>query len=260
MTDSHFHMMHIKKKELDNRELLTGAFSRGLVGAIDIGIEPETWNERNNMAKEYPGLYLAGGLYPSHCEKSTWETDLKLLEEHLTTTPKIAALGEIGLDYYHNYGTKDDQKELFQRQLELANSLDLPVIIHCRDSEEDTLECLKEHPPSKGGIMHCFSLGPEWTDPFLDMGFYISFAGNLTYKKNEFIREAAARVPDDRILMETDAPYLSPIPVRGRPNHPGYIGHTYRAAAEIRKKGLSDFVAEVKVNFENFIGKTLNQF
>lgn len=253
MIDSHFHLLHIQKKGADAADMLKEAFRRGLASGMEIGIVPETFEKRAAIAESFPNLYMASGLYPSNCEKSGWREDLELLESHLKSSGRIAALGEIGLDYFHNYGTKEKQRQLFLAQLEMAERLKLPVVIHCREAEEDVLACLKRITPEKGGIMHCFSLGPEWVSSFTDLGFYISFAGNLTYKNNGILRKSAALVPADRLLLETDAPYLSPQPVRGKTNHPGYIGYTYRTLAEIREIELRELIGIVGNNFERFI-------
>ena len=252
MIDSHFHLFHIKNKGLDGESLLREAFTRGLSSGMEIGIAPETFDDRKRVIETFPELYMASGLYPSHCEKENWKKDLPVLESHLKGAPRAAALGEIGLDYYHDYGTRALQKELFLSQLDLANSLGLPVVIHSRNAEEETLACLKELPPAAGGIMHCFSSGPDWVLPFLDLGLFISFAGNVTYKKSTILREAAKLVPADRLLVETDAPYLSPQPVRGKVNHPGFIGHTYRILAETRGVDLEDLIPEIRSNFKTF--------
>lgn len=253
MIDSHFHLLHMINKGLDGEALLKEAYSRGFVSGMEIGVVPETFERRISIVKSFPDLYMASGLYPSYCEKVGWKDDLDLLETHLKSSDRIAALGEIGLDYYHKYGTKEVQQELLGLQLEMANRLELPVVIHCRDAEEDVLSCLKQTSPEKGGIMHCFSSGPEWVEPFLKLGFYISFAGNVTYKKAGELRDSAAAVPPDRLLVETDAPYLSPQPVRGKLNHPGYIGHTYEVLAETRGVELDRLISVIRQNFKRFI-------
>ncbi len=257
MIDSHFHFLHMEKKGLPAEKILTDCFENGMAGALEIGIVPETFARRAEIAESFPGLYMASGLYPSYCETPEWEKSLILLEDHLRTVPKVVALGEIGLDYFHNYGNKSGQIELFEAQLALADKLSLPVVIHCREAEADTLECLGRIRPSKGGVMHCFSSSSEWVTPFLDLGFFISFAGNVSYKKSDTLRESAKMVPRDRILTETDAPYLGPQPVRGRQNHPGFIGHTYEVLADTRGEILSDLIRIIKSNFEKLISRSL---
>ncbi|MBI9102730.1 MAG: TatD family hydrolase [Spirochaetales bacterium] len=252
MIDSHFHLLHINKKGLDGLGMLKESFRRGLTSGMEIGIVPENFDTRKEIIESFPNLYMASGLYPSHCEKENWKVDLPLLEAHLRSSDRIVALGEIGLDYFHDYGTKALQQELLLSQLGIANKVSLPVVIHCRNAEEDLLACLKQIPPVKGGIMHCFSSDPEWVTPFVDLGFYISFAGNVTYKNAGNLREAAKIVPDNRILTETDSPYLSPVPVRGKTNHPGYIGYTYQVLAEERGVELRELIDQIQGNFTRF--------
>ena len=259
MVDSHFHALRMKDRGLSARSILDACFQKGLSYALDIGTEGKDFVQRERLAEEYPRLYLASGFYPSACEDPRWREGLPLLEEHLKRTPKAAAIGEIGLDFKRLYGSKEAQTELAAAQIALANRLELPVVIHSRDAAEETLELLKSHPPLKGGILHCYSYGPEWVERFMDLRFYISFAGNCTYKNSLEIRKALGAAPADRLLLETDAPYLSPQEVRGRVNHSGHIGFTYRLAAEVRKTPLAELVEQVEDNFKSFLalsGKT----
>lgn len=256
MIDSHFHYLHLENKGLPAEAILDRCFREGLSAALDIGIVPGTFERRGRLPGRFPRLYLASGLYPSECENPQWRDHLPILGAHLRTAPHIAALGEIGLDFFHNYGTPADQRELMEAQMALAAELDLPVVIHCREAEKEILEVLSAFKLSRGGIMHCFSSGPEWTAPFLDLGFYISFAGNVTYKKSGFLRESAAAVPPDRLLAETDAPYLSPQPLRGKLNHPGFIGHTYQVLADARGEALAELIEQIKGNFAAFLSLT----
>lgn len=253
MVDSHFHTLHMANRGLPARGILDECFQEGLSYGLDVGIVAETFAERAKLAEDYPRLYIASGFYPSACEDPRWREKLPLLEEHLKSTPKAVALGEIGLDFNRLYGTRETQSELMAAQIDLANKLGLPVVIHSRDAAAETLELLKANRPRLGGIMHCYSYGPEWVESFTALGFFISFAGNCTYNKSPEIREAARAVPEERLLVETDAPYLSPQKVRGKVNHPGHIGFTYRLLAEERAAPLTELVEQVKKNFESFL-------
>ncbi len=248
--DSHFHLFHMKKRGMNHLEIIEQCFDSGLEYALDIGINPENFQERIKTALKYPGLYTAHGYYPSECTSKELDSSLAYLESCLSNDSKALALGEIGFDFFHEYGNKSLQEALLRDQLKIADKLDLPVIIHSRDAEAETLQILANETPSRGGIIHCFSYSAETALKFIDMGFYISFAGNLTYKKSKTIQQAAALIPVDRILLETDAPYLSPQKVRGLMNHPGYIGYTYDCLAEIKNINIEELIPVINNNFK----------
>ena len=249
IVDSHFHLYHMLSKGMDAFSILESCFSAGLEYAVDIGITPENFEGRRETAAAYPGLYTAYGYYPSRCDSDSLSEDLEFLEKSISGDPKAVAVGETGLDFYHSYGSPEQQIALLEKQISLADRLELPVIIHSRDAESETLEVLDSHTPRRGGVIHCFSYSAETALKFVDMGFYISFAGNVSYKKSAALREAAAAVPSDRLLAETDAPYLSPEGVRGMPNHPGYIGYTYECIAGERGIEVEELVSAVNTNF-----------
>jgi TatD DNase family protein len=253
MVDSHFHTLHMIARDLPGEEILEECFAAGMSYGLDVGIVAETFARRAELASRFSRLYLASGFYPSACEDPRWRDKLPLLEDHLIQTPRAAALGEIGLDFNRMYGTRESQKEVMAAQIELANRLGLPVIIHSRDAAMETLELLHRYTPLKGGILHCFSYGPEWVDRFAELDLYFSFAGNITYKKSPEIREAVKQVPPDRLLVETDAPYLSPQPVRHKINHPGLIGYTYEAVARETERSLEELITLVNDNFVGFL-------
>ena len=158
--------------------------------------------------------------------------------------PRVVALGETGLDYFKNYSPQDQQREHFRKQIELALELKKPLIIHCRDANQDMIKILREYYPenrdARAGIFHCFSGDQELADAALSMGFYISFSGSVTFKKLEGLREVAKNVPADRLFAETDCPYLSPVPFRGRRNEPAYVSHVAEKLAGIRGWSLEE--------------------
>lgn len=164
-------------------------------------------------------------------------------------------IGEIGMDFHHESGTPEEQEALFRRQLGLAVELKKPVCIHSREAFEDSYRILSSYDFTAPVIMHCFGYGAAELKYFTALGFYISFAGNLTFKKANDLHEAAEIVPLERVLFETDAPYLSPVPYRGKPNRPHRVEHTYRYFAEKRGIGLEDLKQQVKSNFEAVFGK-----
>lgn len=250
MLDSHFHSLEMSRRGINVEEVLRESFGRGLAYCLDIGIDLDHVAEWCSLGECHPNLYRAFGVYPSECQSEELVDRLRLLEEILAQTPRIVALGEIGLDFAREYGEVTAQVELLERQLQLAQRLRLPVIIHSRVSAPETLECLRRNRPSRGGVMHCFSYGEEWARQFMSLGFYISFAGNITYPKSHELRAALRATSIERLLIETDSPYLSPQKLRGKDNHPGHIGHTYEVIATELKLPLPELIEQVKSNFE----------
>ncbi len=256
MIDTHFHGLIMTKKEMNTRKVLQEAFNSGLEYAVDIGTQMEDIEERFELLSGFNNILFAAGNYPSEFEKDSVQNLILELEKNITAknslgkkNRRISAIGEIGLDWHWDYGTKKLQIELFEAQIELANKYKLPVLIHNRDADKEIIETLRTTPPAAGGILHCFSSDYQAAVKFLDLGLSISFAGNVTYKKNINLREVAAQIPEKSIFVETDSPYLSPQKVRGKTNHPGHIGFTYETIAECRKTPIEEFIISVKDNF-----------
>jgi len=247
--DSHFHSLEMADKGMNVNAILTQAFSNGLKAAIDICIEMDRFEQQKQLTAGLQGIYQTAGLYPQEAERDDTEARLAVLER-LAAAGEIIAIGETGLDYYWNYATPEKQQNLCIQQIKLANKLGLPIIFHNRDADSDMRKILKEHTPEYGGILHCYSSDYKTAVQFLDLGLYISFAGNVTFKNAENIRETAGKIPINRILMETDAPYLSPVPLRGKLSDPEKTAYTYRFIAELRKIKLGDLVNQVKENVE----------
>jgi TatD DNase family protein len=249
MYDSHFHLSLLAGKGLDPGEVMEGCFRAGFRGGVDIGTGIEDFERRLDAAAPYPPVFLSAGLYPSEAA-GPWESKLHALEKQISH-PRVVALGEAGLDFYRNYAPAKDQIALFSEQIELAAASRLPLVIHCRQAEDRMLEILRDKRPSEGGVRHCFSGDFRSAKEFADLGFRISFAGNLTYPKSEALRDAAVRLPLDLILLETDAPYLSPNPVRGLPCSPAYVAYTYAFLAKIRGLEIHTIVEAVEKNIKN---------
>ena len=253
--DSHFHITEMRKKGVNTEELLTKIFSGIIRLGLDIGIGTEHFPERLTLAEKHPRLFMACGLYPGTADKKDWNEDLDILESQLQN-PKVIALGEIGLDWHWNYGTREKQIELFETQLELAGRLNLPVLIHNRLADKEVIACLKRIKPPRGGILHCFSSGKDTAFSCVELGFLISFAGNCTYPGAKEIREAAKALPAEHIILETDAPYLSPLPERGKINTPDKIIHTYNFIAELRQTQVEALAEQVVENFSLLFPET----
>jgi len=264
MVDTHFHGLIMENKELDTKKVLREAFNTGLDYAVDIGTELNDVEIRLELLSEFDHILFAAGNYPSEVEKSNTNYLVDTLEKIIIkkntakNSKNISAIGEIGLDWHWNYGTKKQQMELFEAQIQLANKYKLPVLIHNREADQDILNILKQNSINNGGILHCFSSDYNTSVKLIDMGLFISFAGNVSYKKNSILRDVASKIPVESILLETDSPYLSPKQVRGKTNHPGHIGYTYQTVADCKNLSLENFILKVQNNFRKFFNLSIN--
>jgi len=225
------------------------ACTAGVTGILNAGTNPSTSRESVRLAEEYPFFYAAAGLHPSDVSDFDVHFIQKALDEIRTIAshPKCVAIGEIGLDYYWTDENKNLQKEVFDRQLSMAEELNLPVIIHDRDAHGDSMDIVFQH-PNVHGVFHSFSGSPEMARQLLRRGWFISFSGPITYKNANKVREAARIVPKDRILIETDAPYLPPVPHRGEINFSGYLIHTASALADVLEISVEEVAHITKDN------------
>jgi TatD DNase family protein len=215
--------------------------------AIGTGGGPPDLEAGIRLARQHAFIYATVGVHPHDAAKATPETFAAM--ETLAAEEKVLALGEIGLDYHYDFSPRDVQRDVFVAQLKLAAKAGKPIVIHTREAWDDTLLLLREHWPG-GGIMHCFSGGPAEARQVLDLGFYLSFGGVLTFPKAEALREAARLAPEDRLLLETDAPYLAPVPKRGKRNEPAFIVETARRLAEVRGATPEHISEQTSANFE----------
>jgi TatD DNase family protein len=210
------------------------------------------------VAEGYENVYAAAGVHP-HDARLFDDAAAERLRKLLAGSPRVVAWGEIGLDYHYDHSPRDVQREVFRRQLRLAREVALPVIIHSREADEDTVEILAREwaGAARGGVMHCFGGGLWMAERALELGFYISFAGNVTFKKAEPLREVARIVPPDRLLVETDCPYLAPVPHRGRRNEPAFVADTARFLAELRGTTPEELGRATSDNFSRLFGVEL---
>jgi TatD DNase family protein len=220
----------------------------GVTRIISIGTDPGSWRSTLALAEEHDGVYVVAGLHP---HEATPEFDLRELEQVLGH-PKVVGVGETGLDYYRDYAPHDAQAALFVAQLEIATERRLPVVIHNRAADEDTVSVLRREFDGTV-VLHCFS-SVGLLAPALEHGWYLSFAGNVTYKNAEDLRDAARAVPANRILAETDCPYLSPQPVRGKTNEPAYVAFTIAALAEAREEPPAELGRVIDANAATAFG------
>jgi len=266
LIDTHAHLSLLKERGIDPHETLKELFVSGFRGIIDISLEPGDLQGRMEEFAAYPQIYFASGLWPHGSSIAGREKLARELKQNLLTVkqgehaPKLCALGEFGLDHHRNAGEANTadlagERELMEMQLEAALALNLPVIIHSRDAAAETAEILARYPLTRG-VIHCFSYDRENAKTFLDLGYYISFAGNITYKNAENIREACKSIPPDRLLLETDCPYLAPVPHRGKPAHPGMVEEVYKTAALIRNTSIEALAEQIAKNAGELFGIT----
>lgn len=227
--DSHAH--YTDKAFNEDREIMLGSLKEsGVCGIINCGADIESSASSIELANKYDYIYATCGIHPEEADKIP-ENYIDILRD-LAKNKKCVAIGEIGLDYYWRQDTKDLQKELFEKQILLAKDLDLPIIVHDREAHGDTLEILKKHRPK--GVLHCFSGSPETAAEVLKLGMYIGLGGALTFKNARKAAQVAEMLPLDRLLLETDCPYMAPVPMRGKRNNSGYIPFVAEKVAEIK--------------------------
>jgi TatD DNase family protein len=242
MIDSHTHLDSCAPDEAD---LVKAATQAGVNRILTIGQDGDTGRAALAAADAFPQVYAAIGHHPN---KATGFDDGHLAElQALAAHDRCRAIGETGLDFFRDYAPRADQERAFHAQIELARDTAKPLVIHTRSAEDDTIATLRERAAGVDVILHCFSM-PDRLDECLAEGWWISFAGNVTYPKNEELAAAAARVPDDRILVETDAPYLTPQPMRKERNQPAYVTETAQFVADQRGQAYAEFEALVERN------------
>jgi TatD DNase family protein len=249
LVDTHCHLDDARF-DADRDAVLERARAAGVdcMMAIGTGHGPPDLEAAIRLADRYACVYATAGVHPHDAAKATDDTIPRL--EDLLGHPKVLALGEIGLDYHYNNSPSERQREVFAAQLQLAARAGVPVVIHTREAWEDTFAIIERHwNPRAGGIMHCFSGGPGEAERCIALGFHLSFAGIVTYPKAADVREAARLTPLDRLLVETDAPYLAPVPHRGKRNEPAFVAQTARQIAELRAEPFERVAAQTSINW-----------
>ncbi len=257
--DSHAHLDG-KQFAADREQVIARARESGVstIVAIGNGDGPPTLDAGIRLAEKYPFMYATIGIHPHEAQLADEAAYLEM--ERLARHPKVIAWGEIGLDYFYDHSPRDKQQEVFSRQMELAAAAKLPIVIHCRPSDnsdnawEDCLGMIEKQwaPKGLGGILHCFTGNSPQAKRALDIGFMISFAGNITFPKAQQIRDAALEVPLDRMFIETDCPYLAPVPHRGKRNEPAFVVETARQLGELRGLSANEIGERTSRNFYDF--------
>ena len=270
LIDSHCHIDG-EQFDLDRDEVVARALQNGVSAMLNVGTgDPHSDDFRRAVAvaERYENVYASVGVHPHDAKLYDDRAEEHLID--LAESPKVVALGEIGLDYYYDHSPREVQRDVFRRQIDVAKRLGLPVIIHSRDANEDTVEILADEFGSQPGsslqkpvasegntlaaadppgVMHCFGGTAEMAEALMKIGFYISFAGNVTFKKAEELRDAARVVPLKRLLIETDCPFLTPVPLRGKRNEPSYVTYTAAFLAAFYEVPLETLAAHTTQNF-----------
>lgn len=231
----------------DRDVLIRGFHDRGIEMVVNIGADMESSRRTILLAEKYDNIYGAIGVHPNET-RNLGEEDMQWLTA-AAAHPKVLAIGEIGLDYYWNEPERETQMKWFVRQLDVARQVKLPVVIHSRDAAKDTLDIMKaEKSDEIGGVIHCFSYGVELAREYLKMGFFLGIGGVATFKNARRLKEVIQYMPMDRMVLETDSPYLTPVPYRGKRNNSGYLPYVVDAVAELKGMSAEDVIAVTREN------------
>ena len=247
LVDSHCHLDCIDLTEFDNSfdRLIQQSIDAGVEHMLCVSINMEKYPAMLDKVYAYPGISVSAGMHPMADESDDFS--IETLRE-LASDKKVVAIGETGLDYYYHKGDPRWQQERFRTHIRVANETGKPVIVHTRDAGDDTLKILKqENAQHCGGVIHCFTESQEFAEQALDLGFMISLSGIITFRNAETLRDIAKTIPDDRLLIETDAPYLAPVPYRGKQNQPAYVQQVAETLAQVRGTSV-EHIAEVSRN------------
>ncbi|NLE21946.1 MAG: TatD family hydrolase [Actinobacteria bacterium] len=247
LVDSHCHLEMIA----DTAGVVAEARAAGVTQIVTIGIDRETSRRAVELSESLPGVYGTVGVHP-HEAHTLDDAALEELEQ-LAARPRVVAVGEVGLDYYRDLSPRDAQRHAFSTQIELARRTGLPLVVHVREAGEEAMAQLAAEAEGLTVVMHCYSL-PEYVDECNERGYYASFAGNVTYKNAAGLREAAARIRADRLLVETDAPFLAPVPNRGASNVPAWVALTAALVADVRGVPADELAALTTANARRVFG------
>ncbi len=252
LIDAHAHLDD-SRFDRDRGHIIQKCIDEGMVCIINGGTNISTSIKSISLAKEYPIIYATIGIHP-HEAKAADDNTIELLRS-FADKDKVVAIGEIGLDYYRDLSPRDKQQQVFRQQIGLARELGLPIVIHDRDAHGDILKIMKEEKAGEvGGMMHCFSGSKETAKECMDMGFYISFAGPVTFENAKRLKEVARYVPVDRLFTETDCPYLTPVPFRGKRNYPGNVEFVAEEICRLKNLDREQLLRAICDNTKNLYG------
>jgi len=254
IVDSHCHLSY--KNNLENiDEIIHAADIAGVKKFLNISTNFKDFENLINISKKYTNIYFTLGVHPHEADQTTEEIIYEIKRN--VDNPKLLAIGETGLDFYYNHSDKENQIRSLEMHIELSQETQLPLVIHMRDAEEEILSIFKKKIINKNftGVIHCFTGSQNFANKMLELDFYISASGIITFKKSEELRNIFKTIPDDRLLVETDSPYLSPEPLRGKINQPSHIIHTLRVLADIRNDDYDKLCLKTANNFDNLFHK-----
>lgn len=250
--DTHTHI-NVDKFKGEESKVISRAKEQGVSRMALVGFDHPTIEKAFELAQAHEGLYTIIGWHPTEAGSYTDRIEAELMEKLRDET--VVAMGEMGLDYYWDTAPKSVQQDVFRRQIRVARELKLPISIHNRDATEDTYRILKEeHAGDTGGIMHSFNLDTYWMEKFLDLNMHVSFSGVVTFKNAHEVKEAASRTPEDRLLIETDAPYLAPMPNRGKRNEPAYVKYVAEEIARLKDQPYETVARQTTANALKLFG------
>ena len=256
LIDSHCHIDGERFVE-DQSEVIQNALDSGILAMMNVGTgspQDNSFEKTLELTQKYDCIYGSAGIHPHDAVEYNDEVEKRLINL-INSSEKMIAWGEIGLDFYYDHSPRDIQKQVFGRQIRVAKDLDLPIVIHSRDANDETVEILTEecsYDDFRGGIMHCFGGTPEMALALMEIGFLISFAGNVTFKKADNLRDAAKVVPLEKLLVETDCPYLTPVPYRGKRNEPARVVETAKFLADFYGIEFETLAKQTTENFTQF--------
>ena len=254
LVDTHCHL-DFPDFEEDLDDVIARAEAAGVSEMVTICTHVTKFDRVRAIAERYPNVYCTVGIHPHNADGEPATRAARLME--LADDPKVIGFGETGLDYFYDHSDRETQKAAFVEHLIAAREAQLPVVVHTRDAEEDTLDLLREEHAVGPfpGVIHCFSASRGFAEAAVELGLYISFSGILTFKKAQAIREVAEALPLDRLLVETDSPYLAPVPKRGKRNEPAFTAHTAALLAEVKGVSFEELAETTTTNFRTLFSK-----
>lgn len=248
MIDTHAHLTDERFHE-DVDDVIARALAAGVETTVSVSTTLPAALRAIELAERHPSIYATVGIHP-HSSSAATDADLAQAAE-LAGHPRVVAVGEAGLDYHYDFAPRGIQIDIFRKQLELGKRLDLPVVVHAREADDDVAALLREAGPESRGVLHCFSSGASLLDTALGLGWYISFAGMITFKRYDSV-DLLRAVPPERLLVETDSPYLAPVPFRGKRNEPAYVARVVARAAELRGEDPEELAGVTAANARAF--------
>lgn len=256
LIDSHCHldMLDLARHDHSMDNVIAAARARDVQQMLCVSVDLNRFDAMYRTASGYDNVWFSAGIHPLHVQESPF--DRQRLSA-LAADPRVVALGETGLDYHYSIDTREQQQASFAGHLQLAGELDLPVIVHTREAREDTLRLIREHGnPDSAGVLHCFTESLEMARAALELGYLISFSGIITFRNAAELREVVKAIPLERMLIETDSPYLAPVPYRGKPNQPAYVAEVAACVAELKGVPVEQVAEQTTANFHQLFKRT----